>query len=390
MNAVLRATPLWTLMLMLAACGGGGDSSTGSETAAATSGSTSGSNVDSSAGGAVAAAEGVSEIAAATAAAPTLAQRKAAATKVAGKDASCTSLTPFYWEIGNATGKQASGTGGAVTSTNKAPTATTLMPVASASKWVFASTVIEQTAGSLSANDVALLSMRGGYNNFDSCSNTGTVASCLKEPGRFGGTNGDHIAAQDGKFSYGGGHMQVLGNARGLGPDNNSLLASALRSQRGMSNSMSYINPQLAGGLATTATGYASFLRQILDGSYASTAKSLGTQATCTHTNGSDCTTAIFSPINQSRPGGPNDISDERWHYSLGHWVEDDPTVGDGAFSSPGRFGFYPWIDKSKAWYGVLARTDSVNVNSTDPKKAPYNTSMQCGRKIRAAWVKGS
>ncbi|HSI50944.1 MAG TPA: hypothetical protein VLA61_21980 [Ideonella sp.] len=384
MNAVLRATPLWTLTLMLAACGGGGDSSTGNESAAAapSDGSTA-TSAETTDGG-------TSEIAAATTAAPTLAQRKAAATKVASKDASCTSLTPFYWEIGNAAGKQANGTGGAVTSTNKAPTATTVMAVASASKWVFASTVIEQTAGSLSANDVALLSMRGGYNNFDSCSNTGTVASCLKEPGRFGGTNGDHIAAQDGKFSYGGGHMQVLGNARGLGPDNNSLLASALRSQRGMSNSMSYINPQLAGGLATTATGYASFLRQILNGSYASTAKALGTQATCTHTNGSDCTTAIFSPINQSRPGGANDISDERWHYSLGHWVEDDPTVGDGAFSSPGRFGFYPWIDKSKTWYGVLARTDAVNVNSADPKKAPYNTSMQCGRKIRAAWVKGS
>jgi hypothetical protein len=390
MNPVLRTTPLWILTLTLAACGGGGDSSGGSESnAAAPSGTATGA--DTTTGTAAnAGADGVSEIAAASTAAPTLAQRKAAATKVASKDASCTSITPFYWEIGNAAGKQASGTGGAVSSTNKAPTATTLMPVASASKWIFASTVIEQTAGSLSANDVALLNMRGGYTNFQGCSNTGTVASCLKEPGLFGGTNGDHIAAHDGKFSYGGGHMQVLGNARGLGPDNNSLLASALRSQRGMSNTMSYINPQLAGGIATTATGYAAFLRQILDGTYASTAKSLGTQAVCTHTNGSDCGTAIFSPINQSRPGGTNDVSDERWHYSLGHWVEDDPTVGDGAFSSPGRFGFYPWVDKNKAWYGVLARTDSVNVNNTDPKKAPYNTSMQCGRKIRAAWVKGS
>ena len=27
----------------------------------------------------------------------------------------------------------------------------------------------------------------------------------------------------------------------------------------------------------------------------------------------------------------------ESWHYSLGHWVEDDPPLGDGAFSSPGR-----------------------------------------------------
>ena len=48
--------------------------------------------------------------------------------------------------------------------------------------------------------------------------------------------------------------------------------------------------------------------------------------------------------------------STESWHYSIGHWVEDDPAVGDGAFSSAGAFGFYPWIDASKTYYGVLAR----------------------------------
>jgi len=31
--------------------------------------------------------------------------------------------------------------------------------------------------------------------------------------------------------------------------------------------------------------------------------------------------------------------------------------VGDGAFSSPGAFGFYPWIDRTKTNYGVLARS---------------------------------
>ena len=79
------------------------------------------------------------------------------------------------------------------------------------------------------------------------------------------------------------------------------------------------------------------------------------------------------SPINSADTG-------EVWHYSLGHWVEDDPTVGDHAFSSAGALGFYPWIDKSKTYYGVLARDAGLEAN------AGYH-SVQCGRLIRKAWT---
>jgi hypothetical protein len=82
-------------------------------------------------------------------------------------------------------------------------------------------------------------------------------------------------------------------------------------------------------------------------------------------------------------------VTNESWHYSLGHWVEDDPVVGDGAFSSPGRFGFYPWVDASKTYYGVLARFDAVHVDDPNPKEASYITSVKCGRLIRHAWETG-
>jgi len=72
-------------------------------------------------------------------------------------------------------------------------------------------------------------------------------------------------------------------------------------------------------------------------------------------------------------------------HYSIGHWVEDDPEAGDGAFSSAGAFGFYPWIDSRVRWWGVLARLD-LHVG-TEP--GPGVESMFCGRRIRAAWVSG-
>jgi hypothetical protein len=69
--------------------------------------------------------------------------------------------------------------------------------------------------------------------------------------------------------------------------------------------------------------------------------------------------------------------------------VEDDPSgAGDGAFSSPGFAGFYPWIwidptDATKAWYGILARTDTSSMASG------FTASINCGRLIRRAWLTG-
>jgi hypothetical protein len=94
-------------------------------------------------------------------------------------------------------------------------------------------------------------------------------------------------------------------------------------------------------------------------------------------TNPATCPEASYAPI----------PADESWHYSLGHWVEDDPLVGDGAFSSPGAFGFYPWIDASKTNYGVLARHVNVSVTGDDPVAV---ASVMCGRNIRRAWATGT
>ena len=89
-------------------------------------------------------------------------------------------------------------------------------------------------------------------------------------------------------------------------------------------------------------------------------------------TNLATCTSAVSTPV----------PSTESWHYSLGHWVEDDPAVGDGAFSSAGAFGFYPWVDASKTYYGVLAREDLLGTGMGVE-------SARCGRLIRKAWMTG-
>jgi hypothetical protein len=93
--------------------------------------------------------------------------------------------------------------------------------------------------------------------------------------------------------------------------------------------------------VASTAQDYARFLRKLLDGSLP-LGPLLGTRAVCT--NPSNCTQALSTPVPLN----------ESWGYSLGHWVESDPLVGDGAVSSAGV------------------------------------ESAACGRLIRKAWVTGT
>jgi len=318
---------------------------------------------------------------------PTLQQRIDAATNTVASNSACTTITPFYWEIGDANSFLASGTGG----DNSAlpPASFTLMPIASASKWIFSTYVVKERLGILSATDIKFLNFKSGYSNLSSCSTNTTVDGCLSEASVAGGTNGDYILATDGQFFYNGGHMQKLASSMGvMGSYLNAALAIEIETIGGGVN-IEYLQPQLAGGIMASPSQYALFLRNILGGTYSFMLNLLGSNAVCTHTNSIDCPTAMFNPINQSLPGVTNDVSEEAWHYSLGHWVEDDPGVGDGAFSSAGRFGFYPWIDQSKTYYGVLARYDTVNVTNPDPKKAPYITSVYCGRLIRKAWELG-
>jgi hypothetical protein len=116
----------------------------------------------------------------------------------------------------------------------------------------------------------------------------------------------------------------------------------------------------------TTPADYAVFLRKVMSRRLV-IGNLLGTNATCT--NPATCSTAVSTPT-------PADV---HWDYSNGHWLENDPVTGDGAFSSPGAFGFYPWISGDRAWYGIVARVDLT--------PGAYITSARCGALIRKAWV---
>ncbi len=288
----------------------------------------------------------------------TNAARVAAATATAqSMSNACASLPSFYWEIGDQAARIASGS-------VRAPvySADTLLNVASASKWIYGAYVVEKRLGALTAQDIKFLNFRSGYSSFDNCNNNPTVGLCLAS-----GSNGEYDGATDGKFFYNGGHMQKHASLEGLDGLNNAGLAAEVRGQIGAEIAMTYTQPQPAGGVRTSARQYAKFLRKMLTGDLRM-GRALGTHAVCT--NPATCASAVNTPI----------PADEKWQYSLGHWVEDDPAVGDGAFSSPGAFGFYPWIDADKTYYGIVARA-AVGGAAIE--------SVKCGRLIRKAWMTG-
>ncbi len=300
--------------------------------------------------------------------APSDAVRTSAANATAQSSSGpCADIQPFYWEIGNQTSALAKG------SVNKVGnpityTADSMVAIASASKWLYGAYVAERRGGVLTAQDIQFLNFRSGYTNFSSCDPNDTVASCVTR-----GSNGVQSPFNVDKFLYDGGHMQKHASLNspdmGLGQLDNAALAQEVRRVLGNDIELSYLQPQLAGGVRSSAKDYAVFLRKQLSGQL-KIAALLGSNPVCT--NPLTCASARGTPI----------PSDKSWSYSVGHWVENDPATGDGAFSSAGAFGFYPWIDATKTYYGLVARFDALASGSG------YESAV-CGARIRKAWVTG-
>ena len=291
----------------------------------------------------------------------TLADRVSAATATVGTNPRCSvsTLGAYYWEIGDASGALASGRVGL-----SPPGAGTAMRVYSASKWLYAASVLQRHADF--TGDVKYLNFTSGYTEFGNvpvCVGD-TVDECLI--GRDG-----FDAADDGRFAYDSGHMQVhAAEVMGFGGYDNGDLAAELNTTLG-NLGFSYWVQQPAAGVLATPSAYGAFRRRLLDGTLRLGGQ-LGAHKVCAQSTASGCNAAYT----------PDSIGTERWNYALGHWVEDDPAIGDHAFSSAGGGGFYPWIDAGRTFYGILAREISTEA------AAGYH-SAECGRLVRQAWLTG-
>jgi hypothetical protein len=297
-------------------------------------------------------------------------QRAQAATATATTAAECVGLPNFYWEIGDHDGMIASGTYG-----SPAPTPNTLMNVYSASKWVYAAYVYQRRNGVLTTDDLRSLRMLDGYTQTSPCLFQSNVGGCYNQ-----------MDTQDpaaiGKFYYASGHFQKHAAVDlGLSSKTRAQLATEVHAYLGNDWTFTYARPDLAGGGNSSATEYAKFLRKMLNGTLLLSGSALGSHAVCTYTGPTDpatgrvhCETALGTPTSEATS------------YSIGHRVENDPvwlaSGGDAAYSSPGVAGFYPWIDATRTYYGVLARSDL--------RATSGSASVACGRLIRKAWLTAS
>ena len=115
-------------------------------------------------------------------------------------------------------------------------------------------------------------------------------------------------------------------------------------------------HPRIAGGIESSGEDYAKFLQAILAGTYLSAS----IDAISTDYTPSDSVTLAHTPL--------TDAGFE-WHYGLGLWREcASDTFTNGCnehirISSPGAYGFYPWLDRRHEYWAVLSTKESILQN---------------------------
>ncbi|MCP5432747.1 MAG: hypothetical protein H6923_05695 [Alphaproteobacteria bacterium] len=283
----------------------------------------------------------------------------------------CEDAQPFYWEIGGSSGSPiVSGqVGGSTYGRN------TVVAIASASKWIFGAYVIERyggiPGGASGADIVASLDMLNGHTSFSPvlCTITLKVGTCFTIA-----SNDNVDSGKIGDFNYGGGDGQYAAASSGLlglGNMTKAQLISEMNSYLSLDGSFAFTNPGVSGGLQASAAGVAEFLQAIMDGTYEIS-------------NYLD-----YSPVATTCGNCSSPMGSVNMHYTLNHWIEDQtsgtlphgktPGTGDGAFSSPGGLGFYPWITSDLDYYGIVSREDDT--------AGSYEDSLICGQAIRAAFL---
>jgi len=157
-------------------------------------------------------------------------------------------------------------------------------------------------------------------------------------------------------FSYGPEHLQIAGlmAEQATGMSYAELLESQLIDTLQLSNatentSPTQINPRVAGGAQSSAEDYALILQSLLNGSLISNIE-LFIQ---------DRTPSTGIAIDYK----PDNVIDD-WHYALGAWRFcpesnwDDSCEQLEIISSPGAFGWTPWVDFERGYYGLITMDD--------------------------------
>lgn len=206
-------------------------------------------------------------------------------------------------------------------------------------------------------NLAQLLSFTSGLENEALCLNAGAFnfETCVNNTGSVNIGNG---ATPGAKFYYSGSHLQVAGlmaiKAKGVSSWQN--IFSEFKTQTNLFSNSTYdlpsqSNPRLAGGMHWTGNDYMEFLKALKNGNLLSSAMFI--QLTSDQT-----ANVVFGHSPALASIG------EDWHYGFGLWHECQSTTYNCSpgvrMSSPGAYGAYPFWDKQKNYFGILARQGST------------------------------
>lgn len=161
-------------------------------------------------------------------------------------------------------------------------------------------------------------------------------------------------------YHYGPVHMHVAGlmAQEATGRSWSELFAAEVVAPLGLDERTVYTvagedHPRIAGGISTTGEAYAEFLRAQLAGEYLP--GQLEVMAVDRTPSGQ--VTLAHSPLTEAG---------REWHYGYGLWRECPEEIFSAAcvehvrISSPGAYGFYPWIDRRHEYWGVLSTDRSI------------------------------
>ena len=204
-----------------------------------------------------------------------------------------------------------------------------------------------------------LMSFTSGFNNPPSgggCQGDrgSTLSECVMESYQ-GGL--DTVPGE--AFSYGPEHMQIAGlMARGAtGVDLKTIIRRNVLDPANAGPDIFFLeefgdNPRYSGGLNSSTTAYARVLTAFLAGDLVQNLD----QLLLDRTAGTE--TAFTLPAIEN--------TGVDWHYGFGFWKECDQVPyssecdASPIISSPGAFGFLPWVDFENGYWAILAMREPV------------------------------
>ena len=201
-----------------------------------------------------------------------------------------------------------------------------------------------------------LLSFTSGLDPRNPCTSNPavTLAECVQAI-----SEAEMVAAPATRYDYGSTHLHVAARMAEvlIGDSWNTIFARQLRDPLGMAADAQYYtfprqavgtpNPLVAGGLRMTMNEYARVLRVVFDkgqwqGTTLAPAALFDEQARQPYPN----------VVIGSSPAQSNGFD---MKYGLTAWLEcSTPATGCASISSPGAFGFTPWIDRTAGYYAIL------------------------------------